>query len=256
MSGPYPYGLREDDGPFLGLIALQVDQTIEADLRRILPETSELYVSRVPSGAEVTPDSLSRMAAHLTGAAALLPPQVRYAVVGYGCTSGTAQIGARHVAAQVREGVSADRVTEPVSALVAACRALGVRRLAMLSPYVAAVSQRLRATLAGEGVETPVFGSFDEAEEARVARIDTASVMSAARDLAAGADVDALFISCTNLRTLDVIAPLEAELDLPVLSSNLVLGWQMRHLAGLRDQEAAIRGAPGRARLLARPGSG
>ena len=70
----YSYTLRSEDGPFLGLVALQSDQTIENDLRRLLPQDVELYVSRVPSGAEVTSDSLAEMEHHLTGAAALLPP--------------------------------------------------------------------------------------------------------------------------------------------------------------------------------------
>ena len=42
----------------------------------------------------------------------------------------------------------------------------------------------------------------------------------AARALAARGAVDPVFLSCTNLRILDVIADLEAALDLSVLSSN------------------------------------
>jgi maleate isomerase len=118
-------------------------------------------------------------------------------------------------------------VTEPVSALVAACRALAIGRLAILSPYVASVSGHLRAVLRLEGIETPVFGSFAEPSEARVVSIDAASIIAAATALMRGAQVDALFLSCTNLRTLDVIAPLEQALGVPVLSSNLVLGWHM-----------------------------
>ena len=124
-------------------------------------------------------------------------------------------------------------MTEPVSALIAACHALGLRRLAFLSPYVADVSERLRTVLAGQGIDTPVFGSFEEAEEARVARFTPASIMAAGAQLVSTGGVDGLFLSCTNLDTLDIIAPLEAETGLPVLSSNLVLGWHMCQLAGL-----------------------
>ena len=38
-------------------------------------------------------------------------------------------------------------------------------------------------------------------------------------------DADGMFISCTNLRTIDVIARLEAELGVPVISSNLATCW-------------------------------
>ncbi len=233
MSRQYTYSMRPPDGPILGLVALQSDQTIEGDLRRMLPLQTELYVSRVPSGAEVTSDSLAEMEGHLAKAASLLPPQVTYDVVGYGCTSGTAQIGAAEIAKHVRAGTHTRAVTEPVSALVAACAALNLRKIAILSPYVAEVSDNLRRVLADAGVHTPVFGSFDEAEEACVVRIDSASVYAAAVDLMQDADVDGLFLSCTNLRTLAVIKPLEQVLGLPVLSSNLVMGWHLARLAGV-----------------------
>ncbi len=227
----YRYTRDAATGPALGLIVLQVDETIETEFRRMFPPAQRLHISRVPSGAEVSPDSLQAMAGHLTQAAALFPPPVSFAAVGYGCTSGTAQIGAEQVAALVGQGARTQAVTQPVSALIAACRALGLRRIGMLSPYVAAVSARLRGVLDAAGVATPVFGSFDEAEEAAVARIDTGSVVAAARDLAGQGGVDGLFLSCTNLRTLPLIDGLEAELDLPVLSSNQVLAWHMARLA-------------------------
>ena len=54
--------------------------------------------------------------------------------------------------------------------------------------------------------------------------------MAAAR--AASIEAEAIFLSCTNLRTLDIIAPLESELGIPVLSSNQVLAWHMAQATG------------------------
>lgn len=218
--------------PALGLIVLQTDETIEGDMRTMLPAGARLHVSRVPSGAEVTSETLDQMAGHLTASASLLPEAAGFGVVGYGCTSGTAQIGAARIASLVQAGIATPAVTEPVTALVAACRSLGVTRIAFLSPYVASVSERLRSVLSGQGIETPVFGGFDEAEEAKVVRIDAPSIHRAAADLVRDHAVDAIFLSCTNLRTLSVIAALERDLDMPVLSSNQVLAWHMGVLAG------------------------
>ncbi len=102
----------------------------------------------------------------------------------------------------------------------------------LLSPYVAPVSRRLQDALSDFGIATPLFGSFEVADEAPVVRSASASIEKAASVLMDGSDVDALFISCTNLRTLDVIAPLEARLGKPVLSSNQVLAWDMLRKAG------------------------
>jgi len=140
------------------------------------------------------------------------------------------------VAALVAAVCQTRHVTEPLSALVAACGHLGVSKLAFLSPYTETVSDTLRGALAARGVDSPVFGSFDEAEETRVARIDGASVMAAARHLARTGGAEALFLSCTNLRSFGVIDAIEAEIGLPVLSSNLVLGWHMFRLSGVQAQ--------------------
>ncbi|MDO6585552.1 Asp/Glu racemase [Salipiger sp. 1_MG-2023] len=224
----------------LGLVVLQSDESVEDDMRRLLPPEASLLVSRVPSGAEVTPETLAAMERHLSGAAALFPQGKRFAAMGYGCTSGAAQIGPARVAARLRAGADVTRVTDPVTALIAACAALGVTRLGLVSPYLAEVSGRLRAVLGAQGIATPVFVSFDVPEESRVVRISPHSLMVAAQDVARRTPVQALFLSCTNLRTLEVIDPLEEALGIPVLSSNLVLGWHMAQLAGV-----AARG-PGR----------
>jgi maleate isomerase len=231
---PFPYALAPPAAARLGLILLQADETLELEFRRLLPQGAACFVSRVPSGLEVTPDTLAAMEGELAAAAALLPRGAPFDALAYACTSGAARIGPERVVERLREGAEARAATDPVTALVAACRALGLSRVALLSPYIETVSEDLRHVLAACEVETPVFGTFAEAEEARVARIDGLSVIAAATRLVqeARAPVDALFLSCTNLRTLDLIAPLEAALGLPVLSSNLVLAWHLLALAG------------------------
>lgn len=217
----------------LGLIALQADETIEQDMRQMFPDPKvAVYVSRVASDPQVRQDTLAQMDAALTGAAALFPRSLEFDIVGYGCTSGTSVIGAAAVAARVRAGCRTQRVTQPVSALQAACSALGAKRLAFLSPYIAEVSETLRRTLADGGIDCPAFGSFDEAEEAMVARLDPDDILAAGRDLGLAPNTDALFLSCTNLRTLGVIGPLEKALSKPVLSSNQVLAWHMAREVG------------------------
>ncbi|QPM90227.1 maleate cis-trans isomerase family protein [Pseudooceanicola algae] len=244
----FPYDLSSESPPRLGLIVLQADETIELDFRRLIPAPVELLTTRIASGAELNAASIAAMEARITAAAALLPEGAEFTAIGYACTSASAQLGPLRVAGLIRDGACAAHVTEPVTALVTACRALGLRRLAVLSPYVAPVSARLRAVLAEAGIATPRFGSFEESREALVARISAPSIIDAALALARDKDpaapsgpdgpegpdgIDGIFLSCTNLRGLDLIAPLEAELGLPVLTSNQVLAWHMMGLAGL-----------------------
>jgi len=230
---------EETRKPAVGLIVLQADETIEQDFRRAFPpDVCDLYVSRVPSGLEVTGDTLAQMAETLPASASLFPRSLLLDVVGYGCTSGTSVIGAQRVASLVHSGCADDftkpAVTEPLSALIVACKARKIKRLAVLSPYIEDVSAALRQQLADAGIETPLFGSFDEAEEAKVARIDGASIVSAATSLCEEAHgIDGLFLSCTNLKAMAVLDPLTERLGIPVMSSNSVLVDHMKVLAGL-----------------------
>ncbi len=239
MGLPYemtgPIGSRA----VLGLIALQADETIEQDFRRCFPQPDvAVYVSRVPSGAEVTTDTLAAMEADLPRAAGLLPPSLRYAAVGYGCTSGATVIGPARVAALVADAVDVAAVTEPLSAVRAGLAALGVRRVGLVSPYIAQVTAPLVAALEADGVEVVAQVSFDEAVEARVARIAPASIREAALAVGREAGVEAVFLSCTNLRTLDVLDDVEAALGTSVVSSNQALAWHMARLAGIGDGPA------------------
>ena len=229
----YDLGSALGSDTAFGLIVLQSDETIEQDMRRLLPhENAALYTSRVPSGAEVTTVTLGEMSGALTGAAALFPAPVSFDVVGYGCTSATSLIGMDKVTELIKKGCDTPHVTEPVSALLAACRVLNVRKVAFLSPYIEDVSATLRSVLNCNGLEIVTFGSFNEASESNVARITLNSIRQAALDLVKGSAAEVLFLSCTNLQTLDIIQDLEDATGIPALSSNLVLAWHMLKLAG------------------------
>lgn len=228
-----PHEPSTDRAKQLGFIVLQSDETLEQDMRRLLPDDIEYLVSRVASDPTVTNDSLEAMRGDLARAASLFPQGLQFSGVAYGCTSGTAQIGAEDIAELIRTGLASQIVTEPLSALIAACRHLELTRIGMVSPYIESVSDRLRTALAEAGIQVTHFASFDEPVEANVVRISKSSIASAAIDMGRHADCDAVFLSCTNLRTLDVIDQVEAEIAKPVLSSNQVLAWHLCSLCQL-----------------------
>ena len=91
----------------------------------------------------------------------------------------------------------------------------------------------MRCDLEASGLQIGAFGSFEQREEQVVARIDDTSVRQAIIEVGGAVDCDAVFVSCTNLRTLETIAEVEAALDKPVMASNLALAWHMLRLAGL-----------------------
>ncbi|MDF3415496.1 Asp/Glu racemase [Sulfitobacter sp. M57] len=237
-----PYSLSSDRPVQLGLVVLQSDETLERDMRQLLPLETEVLISRVASGTELDTAMIAGMEGRLTGAAELLPRGAQIAAVGYGCTSATAQIGAARVGDLIKAGVPTPHVTDPVTALIAACSALGVSRLGMITPYVANVSDQLRVVIEAADIRVSHFASFEEKLEENVVRIKADAIINAAIDMAKDSSCDAVFLSCTNLRTLGVITEIETEIGKPVLSSNQVLAWHLMRLGGVTPPE----GLPGR----------
>ena len=233
----------------LGLIVLQVDETIEQDFRRLFsPSDVAIYVSRVPSGQNLTPQTIAKMEATLPQAVGLLPPAVSFDVIGYACTSGATLIGAARVAELVQGAAITRAVTNPLTATVSALKALGVSSVAVVSPYIAAVAQPLHKAFEHQGVRVVGNFSFGEEVEARVAQISAHSVYEAALSVGSDSEVDAVFLSCTNLHTLDILAPLEKALGKPVISSNQALAWHMASLSNslplLHGHSATLDKAP------------
>ena len=79
-----------------------------------------------------------------------------------------------------------------------------------------------------------------------VARISEASIAEGVRTIAGRADCDAVFVSCTSLRSMAAADALEREVAMPVVSSNIALLWHLLRLAGVTDD------VPGRGSLFSR----
>jgi len=243
-----PHAPGDTAGGRLGLIVLSVDETVERDFRRLFrPDGPAIYVTRVPSGADLTPETIAGMERALPEAAARLPAGAPLDAVGYACTSATAMFGAGRVAALVSGAAATACVTDPLTAALAAFARLGVCRIGLVSPYVASVAAPLAAAFAAAGHPVVADASFGEAVEAKVARIAPTSTLAAAVEIGRHPEVEAVFLSCTNLRTLEIVAAAEHALGKPVFGSNMALAW---HLARL-SASALAPDAPGRLMRLA-----
>ncbi|PLX36243.1 MAG: Asp/Glu racemase [Hyphomicrobiales bacterium] len=231
----------------LGLIVLQADETIEPEFARIMAlENVVLHMTRIPMAAEITPETLMSMKANLPAAAALLP-EIPFDAIGYGCTSASTVIGVDGVEAAVRSVHPDAAVSNPISAVLAACEALEAKRIGFVTPYRPDVSAAMRELLEKNGLTIAGFGSFEESDDRVVGRISPASVLDAIKSVAAMGDCDAVFVSCTNLRVAGIVSEAEAAIGKPVFSSNLALAWHMLRLAGIQDD------IPGLGRLYRMP---
>lgn len=234
-----PLPFETDDGygsrARIGLVVLETDQTIEAEFGSVDLPGVAVYHSRIANAAEVTPETLTAMRQDLPAAARLLPAEFRFDAVGYGCTSASTLIGPDGVAACLAEAHPGVPSSDPISAAVAAMRALDSRTVAIVTPYSAEVTAPIAEHFSMAGLDVAALGSFLESDDLTVARISPQSISAGVRSVVGQADCDAVFVSCTSLRVLDIAADLESEIGVPVVSSNMALLWHLLRLAGVDD---------------------
>ena len=116
----------------------------------------------------------------------------------------------------------------------AAFRALNAKRISMLTPYPQSVNDAEVRFCAHFGVEV--------VEEHGLNLPPTVSTASVSEDewfakmlKMKRPDVDAYFLSCTNIRAVGIIEALEDALDAPLITSNQAMLWHALRISGIRD---------------------
>jgi len=228
---PIEVRFEQRDEIGIGVVA-PFDFALDRELWDCVPPHVTLYLTRTPAVAmpvDVTfaeevgdPDVVARAVADL---AACEP-----AVTVYACTSGSFVGGVAGEAAlrTAMEAAAGRPALTTSGALVEALRACNARRVAVATPYTAALSDRLVTFLAEAGF-TPA-GVADLGLTGAIPAVSTATVTDLVL-AASGFDADAIFVSCTNLRTLHVLPDLEQRVGRPVISANQVTMWSALRLA-------------------------
>ena len=221
----------------IGLIVLASDYTIEHEWRLVFAQVpgTALYHSRIYNDNQITPETLGAMEPRIRDCAGVFLPGAKMDVIAYGCTSASMAIGEEKVFERIREARPGVACTTPITAAFAAFKAFDAKRIGVLTPYRADVNQIVADYIRARGFEVPVFGSFNEESDAVVAAISPASIRAGVKRLADEGGIDAIFVSCTSVRLVEAAASIEAEVGLPVTSSNHAMAWHALRLAGIND---------------------
>ncbi len=221
----------------LGLIVLATDQSIEHEFRLLtrLPGVA-FFESRIPSSLDTSMASLRALEGEIAKGPEVILPGVDLDVVAFGCTSASMVLGEKTIEKHVQSVRPGVKVTTPVTGAFAALRAMGAKNIAVLTPYVDDVNEHVRQYLEDKGgVVVTHMGSFKEPDDLIVPRITAKAIAAAAKSLVDLGGVDAVFLSCTSLRVAEAIREIEAEVGVPVTSSNHALAWHSLRLEGVQD---------------------
>ena len=220
----------------VGLMVPSGNAICEAELHAMLPEGVVALITRLELRGSSEAE-LSKMLDRLEEAAGLLA-DARPGLIGFHCTavSTFAPERAGEIPARMTRATRLPAVTT-ADAILAALGALRTKRILLVTPYIAAVHEREITFLAAHGCAVMGGDMMGINTNAEMAQIPPEAIAAQARGAARAAlGADACFISCTAIRSAGVIEALEAELGMPVITSNQVMAWHMLRRLGLQDQ--------------------
>jgi maleate isomerase len=220
----------------IGLVVLATDQTLEHEFRALLRQPGvAFYEARLFNDHDITSDSLRAIGPRIAPSVDLILPKIPLDVVAFGCTSATMMLGEDAVFAEIRKSRPGVACTTPVTAALAAMKALDAKRAALLTPYAPQINASLASYFQARGTNITAIATFDRLDDREAARISVPSVEAAVQQIASTCDIDTVFVSCTSLRVAQAVPDLERRLGISVTSSNHATAWHCLRLAGVHE---------------------
>ncbi|MDB5516710.1 MAG: decarboxylase [Tardiphaga sp.] len=223
----------------LGAIIPANNSVLEPEWWSALPTGAALYATRILARGDLTPDAVRKMEENVDGAVDELAA-TGVDVIAY-CDMVTTFImepgwnEAKTADIERRSGTAA---VSAWTAMRDALEALGIRRFALGTPYPAAIHALAPPFFTACGYDVVSDHTLDILKMRDVPNVTPQRI----RDFVAGFDrtgAQAIVLLATDLPCFSVIAALEQEFGLPVLTSNQTILWSSLRAANKARKRSA-----------------
>lgn len=234
----------------LGVLVPQANTTVEPEVWALMPPGWSMLAARLTSGAGTIAERLVDYTARINATAAEFA-NAPVTALAFACTGASYLAGAEEEEAVVAR-VSAARGVPLVTAARAstgALRAMGARRVALLSPYPEDLTRASGAYWRAQGFDIVATAgpALRTADFHPIYAMEGDAVLESYRDLSR-AGADAVLMLGTGMATLRALAAGRDEGLTPAISCNLALVWAA---TGAGDLHPWLAGMHWRARLAA-----
>lgn len=219
----------------IGFVILATEPLLESEMIKIAPPDIGVHFSRVAMADELTAENLMDQLSKIPQAASLLLADGQLDVLCYACTSGSIVMGEAQIVECLRAGMPGAIPTTLISCVLAAFRKLNINKIAVATPYIPEINDRLRAYLAGSGVDVVNIGGLELTRDIDIAHVDPRFLIEFAKHVDRP-DAEAIFLSCSALRASEVAAEIEEQVGKPVVTSNQAMLWNCLRLANVSDK--------------------
>ncbi|MGC1442291.1 MAG: hypothetical protein WA888_16930, partial [Burkholderiaceae bacterium] len=140
----------------------------------------------------------------------------------FGCTSAGSLGGLSYdrAIAERLASICGCQTVGVISSVTAALDAGGLQKVAVLTPYNEDLTDAVAGSVRESGREVVIAKGMGIVDNVATGEVTPAEVIAFAREAVGDSQVDGLFFSCTNLRSLEAVPDLEREFGLPVVTSN------------------------------------
>jgi len=219
----------------LGFILMSTDLAVEADFFDMAPEGVAVHITRLKTDDYTSNETLSRHIEFMADAAARLQPAAKPDVISYSCTSGSILIGEEKIMAEISKGAPYAIPMTLVTGVVDALRELNAKKIVVGTPYLDEIN-----TLEAEFLYNKGFEILDIQGLNLKTGIEFGTVTPGYwKKFALAIDrpeADAIFLSCSGIRALEVVQEIEALAHKPVVTSNQAQMWSCLRRAGISDR--------------------
>lgn len=207
--------------PRIGLIVPSSNTVVEPDFAAACAAGATLHAARMYLDTTTAAAEHRMITTHAPRAARELGT-ARCDVVAFACTSAGALIGTAgewQLVSELSEA-SGCPVVSTNEAVSRRFDALGARRVAVVTAYIDELNTGIRDTLEERGVEVSEIHGMGITDNFRIAEVTPEQIVEFAAGAVTDRAVDALFVSCTNLRAIAAVPALVDRFGVPVVTSN------------------------------------
>jgi maleate isomerase len=205
----------------VGLLLPSSGTVQEVDFYRRAPSHVTVHSARMRLPTTTEADEVRMLDAYVMPAAIDLAT-IRPDVVVFSCTSAGALRGREYEATLCGEIATA--ASAPVVSTMAAVRGelarLGVRSVAVITPYPESLTGPVRAGLEADGLAVPVARGLGLTDSLDIAAVPPDAIARFAVETFRRGPADAVFVACCTFRAFDARGAIAAALGVPVVTSN------------------------------------
>jgi len=223
----------------IGLVIPSTNTTMESEFWKLAPNGVSIHVNRMflpaPTNARWE-EALQEMEKHTNRAVKELCT-ADVDIIVFGCTAGSfhqGQESERELTRKIEEAAKLPVITTS-RAVVDALRCVGAQRIVFTTPYDPDLTQKEKDFLEANGFTVLGMDYLNCVDNVKVGWMTPqVPYEQVKRVFVSGAD--AIFVSCTNVRSVEIIKTLESDFGRPVVTSTQASMWAALRKLGIGEK--------------------